>query len=200
MACSGGAVACGGDGRKTHRRCSISSYGQPFRVRFGPGEIGEIGERREPHQGLVDDDGTAEFARVGHRRMGSRARVEDGVPASVWQGKEGPQARDPRAGGAGGEGGCEEAKEVLTDDEKRRLAGNGVAADLPSGGACGGKEREWGLEWVKGQPQGLSGRFYRAMRERGGDGQSNGHQWPKGVPAALLPSRGGRLTWGNGRN
>jgi hypothetical protein len=77
-ACGGGAVARGG-AWKTRRRCSISSYGQPFSVRFGPRERGE---RREPRQGLVVDDGTAEFARVGHRRMGSRARVEDGVPAS----------------------------------------------------------------------------------------------------------------------
>jgi hypothetical protein len=52
-------------------------------------------------------------------------------------GDEGPWARDPRAGGAGGEGGREEADEVLTDDEELRAAGNGVAAGLHGGGACG---------------------------------------------------------------
>jgi hypothetical protein len=80
----------------------------------------------------------AEFAHVGHRRTGSRARAEDGIPASVRRGKEGPRVRDPHAGGAGGEGGREEAEEMLTDDEKRWMAVNGTTADLPGGGACGG--------------------------------------------------------------
>jgi hypothetical protein len=59
--------------------------------------------------------------------MGSRARAEGVVPALVRRGKEGPWAWDPRAGGAGGEGGREEAEEVLTDDEELRAAGNGTA-------------------------------------------------------------------------
>jgi hypothetical protein len=36
----------------------------------------------------------------------------------------------------------------------------------------------WGLEWVKGQPQGICVSFYRARRGRGGDGRAlaiNGH-------------------------
>jgi hypothetical protein len=94
--------------------------------------------------GFIDDDGTVEFARVGHRRTGSRARVEDRVSSSVRRGKEGPWARDPRAGGAGGDGGHKEANEVLTDDEELRATDNGAAAGLTGGGACGGEERVWG--------------------------------------------------------
>jgi hypothetical protein len=37
---------------------------------------------RRAHQGLTDGGGATEFTRLGHRRLGSRARVEDGVPAS----------------------------------------------------------------------------------------------------------------------
>jgi hypothetical protein len=33
---------------------------------------------------------------------------------------------------------------------------------------------------VKGRPEGLWGRFYSVKKARGGDGQSNGHQWPWG--------------------
>jgi hypothetical protein len=62
---------------------------------------------------------------------------------------------------------------VLTDDEKHQMAGNGAAADLPGGDPCGGEERAWGFEWVKGQLQELSGRFYRARRARGGDDRSS---------------------------
>jgi hypothetical protein len=58
-------------------------------------------------------------------------------------GKEGPWARDPRAGGAGGEGGREEAEGVLTDDEELRAAGYGAAAGFAGDGACGGEERVW---------------------------------------------------------
>jgi hypothetical protein len=47
-------------------------------------------------------------------------------------------------------------------------------------------------ESAKGRPQGLWGRFYSARKARGGDGRSNGHQWPWG-PAASRHSRGGNL-------
>jgi hypothetical protein len=94
--------------------------------------------------GLIDDDGTAKFARVGHRRTRSRAHAEDRVPSSVRQGKEGLWARDPRAGRAGGDGGHDEADEVLTDYEELRAADNGTAAGFTGGGACGGEERVWG--------------------------------------------------------
>jgi hypothetical protein len=66
----------------------------------------------------------------------------------------------------------------MTED---RYGGSGFTG----GGACGGEERVWGLEWVKGQPQGLWVSFYRARRGRGGDSRGNGHQWPKGAPAGL---------------
>jgi hypothetical protein len=75
--------------------------------------------------------------------MGSRARAEGVVPALVRRGKEGPWARDPRAGRAGGEGGREEAEEVLTDDEELRAAGSGAVVGFAGDGACGGEERVW---------------------------------------------------------
>jgi hypothetical protein len=46
-------------------------------------------------------------------------------------------------------------------------------------------------ESAKGETQRLWVFFYRAKRGRGGDDWGNGHQWPKGAPAALLPSSGG---------
>jgi hypothetical protein len=116
------------------------------------------------------------FARVGHRRLGSRARAEDKVLASVRRGKEGPWAQDPRAGGAGGEGGREEAEEVLTDDEELRAAGNGVAAGFADDGACGGEERVWERGRVKGLPLGSLGRLYRARR--GGERHRPKKKWP----------------------
>jgi hypothetical protein len=107
-------------------------------VRFGPGGRGE---RREPYQGLVGDDGTAEFTRVGHGRMGSRAHAEGVVPALVRRGKEGPRARDPCAGCAGDEGGresrggCSPMMRSVGRLEMVRRPG------FTGGGACGGGER-----------------------------------------------------------
>jgi hypothetical protein len=40
-------------------------------------------------------------------------------------------------GGAGGEGGREDAEGLLTGDEERWMAGDGAAAGFPGGGACG---------------------------------------------------------------
>jgi hypothetical protein len=51
-------------------------------------------------------------------------------------------------------------------------------------------------ERVKGRPQGLWGWFYRARRARGGDGWSNGHQWPWG---AVLIALGGAFNWRGNR-
>jgi hypothetical protein len=95
---------------------SILSYRAPFRVRSGPG--GREGWRGA-YQGLADGGGAMKFARVGHRWLGSRARAEDKVLASVRRGKEGPWARDPRAGGEGGEGGREEAEGVAGARRRR---------------------------------------------------------------------------------
>jgi hypothetical protein len=142
-------------------------------VRFGPG--GREGWRGA-HQGVADGGGATEFSRVGHTRLGSRARAEDRVPASVRRGKEGPWARHPRAGGAGGEEGREEAEEVLTDDEELRAASNGTAARFAGDGACGGEERVWEQGRVKGQSQGSLGRLYRARR--GEEGRRPKKEWP----------------------
>jgi hypothetical protein len=53
------------------------------------------------------------------------------------------------------------------------------------GGGCGARASE-------GAAAGALGRFYSARKVRGGDGRSNGHQWPWG-PAASRHSRGGNL-------
>jgi hypothetical protein len=60
---------------------------------------------------------------------------------------------------------------------RRGLLAVGMARQRNSlAAAYVGARREAG-EW-KGQPQGLPGRFYRARKARGGDGRSDGHQWP----------------------
>jgi hypothetical protein len=159
-------------------------------VWFGPGERREW---HEPHQGLVDDDGTAEFACVGHRRTGSQACAEDEVLASVRWGKEGPRARDRRAGGARGEGGREEAEEMLTEDEKHRMTGNGRAEGRPDGGACGGEEEGVGAQESEGASAGILVRLYRATTRGEGDcRRRNGHQMPWGRRSSKH-SRGGLL-------
>jgi hypothetical protein len=100
-------------------------------------------------------------------------------------------------GGAGGEGGREDAEGLLTGDGERRMAGDGAAAGFPGGGACGdkGKVRE-GWE----QPQVLVLHFYRARREERGSRLDvlaiNGH----GGLRPSMPSRGGLLMRGNRRN
>jgi hypothetical protein len=55
----------------------------------------------------------------------------------------------------------------------------------------------WERGRVKGQPQGSLGRLYRARKARGGDGRSNGDQWPWG--AALIAIRGAFNWRGNRR-
>jgi hypothetical protein len=104
-------------------------------------------------------------------------------------------------GRAGGEGGREDVEGLLTSDGERRMAGNGAAAGFLGGSACGGegKVREAWMS-AKEQPQVLVLHFYRASREERGSRLDvlaiNGH----GGLRPSMPSRGGLLMRGNGRN
>jgi hypothetical protein len=66
---------------------------------------------------------------------------------------------------------------MFSGNRERQMACNGVAANLRCDDMCGGEEegvRE--RESAKGQPQGLSGRIYRARRGRGATVGIHGHQ------------------------
>jgi hypothetical protein len=76
----------------------------------------------------------------------------------------------------GGEGGHEEAEEVLTNDEELRAAGNGAAAGFAGGGACGGEERVWERGRVKASRRDPWGGFIEREEGERGDGRAIGHQ------------------------
>jgi hypothetical protein len=66
---------------------------------------------------------------------------------------------------------------MFSGDGERRMAGNGVAANLRCGGACGGEEEGVrARESAKGQPHRLLGRIYRVRRGRGATAGGYGHQ------------------------
>jgi hypothetical protein len=69
--------------------------------------------------------------------------------------------------------------------------------DPPSGGACRSEERVWGLDWWGGQPQGPSGRFYRARR--GEEGASAGPMAINAMAAPTASKHSGGLEWRGNR-
>jgi hypothetical protein len=82
-------------------------------------------------EGACDEDGEAEEIDAGGCSWGAPVAVRFG------EGRRGPEARDPRAGDTCGDGRCKELEEVVAGDEERHMAGNGAAAGLHGGGACG---------------------------------------------------------------
>jgi hypothetical protein len=63
-----------------------------------------------------------------------------------------------------------------TTEDRRGSQASQVAAWVEMGRGCGSAGE------CKGATAGSPGRFYRARKVRGGDGRSNGHQWPWGRP------------------
>jgi hypothetical protein len=78
-------------------------------------------------------------------------------------------------GGVGGEGGREDAEGLLTGDGERRMAGDGMTAGFPGGGACGDKGKVQGAQVRERGAQGLVLALYRP---RGGRGSGDRANWP----------------------
>jgi hypothetical protein len=126
----------------------------------------------------LETKGIARFLNWGNRRWSS------GRPNHRRPGHQG--ARVSGTPGRGGRGELAGSAHCDRDEERRpesatiedRRGGSGFTG----GGACGGEERDAGARVGDGQPQGLSGRFYRAMRGRRGH---NREQWPWGLSALI---------------